>query len=80
MKTMLVSVAVAAFAVPSALARTATTTSSEYYLVPGCHDEKCTVVDKKPTSTTTTIVDNGTFKTKTEAETGIKSTKVCTEN
>jgi hypothetical protein len=38
--------------------------------------KKCTIVDKKPT----TIVDNGTFKTKTEAETGMKTMKVCTEN
>jgi hypothetical protein len=36
------------------------------------------VVDTKPTTTTTTIVDNGTYKTKTEAETGMKTTKVCT--
>lgn len=42
--------------------------------------KKCTIVDKKPTSTTTTIVDNGTFKTRTEAETGMKTIKVCTEN
>jgi hypothetical protein len=41
--------------------------------------KKCTVVDKKPTATTTTVVDNGTFKTKTEAETGMKTMKVCTE-
>ena len=34
---------------------------------------------KKPTTTTTTVVDNGTFETKTEAETGMKSMKVCTE-
>jgi hypothetical protein len=38
------------------------------------------VVDKKPTTTTTTVVGNGTFKTKTEAEAGLKTTKVCTEN
>jgi hypothetical protein len=42
--------------------------------------KKCTIVDKKPTATTTTIVDNGTFKTRTEAETGMKTIKVCTEN
>jgi hypothetical protein len=36
-------------------------------------------VDKKPTTTTTTVVDNGIFKTKTEAETGMKTMKVCTE-
>jgi len=35
------------------------------------------MVDEKPT-TTTTIVDNGTFG-KTEAETGMKSMKLCTE-
>jgi hypothetical protein len=29
--------------------------------------KKCTVVDTKPTTTTTTIVDNGTFKTKAES-------------
>ena len=45
----------------------------------GCDDQKCTIVDKKPT-TTTTIVDNGTFKTRSEAETGMKTIKVCTEN
>ena len=28
---------------------------------------------------TTTVVDNGTFKTKTEAGTGMKTTKICTE-
>ena len=39
---------------------------------------KCTVVDSKPTTTTATIVDNGTFKTRTEAETGMKTIKVCT--
>jgi hypothetical protein len=36
-------------------------------------------VDSKPT-TTTTVVDNGTFKTKTEAEVGMKATRICTEN
>jgi hypothetical protein len=34
----------------------------------------------QPTTTTTTVVDNGTFKTRTEAETGMKTMKVCTEN
>jgi hypothetical protein len=42
--------------------------------------KKCTIVDKKPTTTSMTIVDNGTFKTRTEAETGMKSIKVCSEN
>ena len=40
--------------------------------------KKCTIVGTKPTTSTTTIIDNGTFKTRTEAETGMKTMKVCT--
>jgi len=78
MKKILIAGAVAAFAVTSAFAQT-TTVSSEFYVVRDATTKKCTIVDKKPT-TTTTIVDNGTYKTRTEAETGMKTTKVCTEN
>jgi hypothetical protein len=74
MKKILLSGVVAAFAVTSAFAQTAT----EYYVVRDTTTKKCTIVDKKPTTTTTTIVDNGTFKSRTEAETGMKSMKVCT--
>jgi uncharacterized membrane protein len=77
MKKMLISGAVAAFAVTSAFAQPAV---SEYYVVRDASTKKCTIVDKKPTTTTTTVVDNGVFKTKTEAETGMKTMKVCTEN
>ena len=79
MKKLFIASAVGAFAITSAFAQT-TTVSSEYYVVRDATTKKCTVVDKKPTATTTTIVDNGTFKTKTEAETGMKTIKVCTEN
>jgi hypothetical protein len=75
MRKFLIIGAVSAFAVTSVYAQTAT----EYYVVRDAATKKCTVVDKKPTATTTTVVDNGTFKTKTEAETGMKSIKVCTE-
>lgn len=78
MKKLLISGAVAAFAVTSAFAQTAV--SSEFYVVRDASTKKCTIVDKKPTTTTTTVVDNGTFKTRTEAETGMKTMKVCTEN
>jgi hypothetical protein len=77
MKKLLISTAVAAFAVTSAFAQA---TVSEYYVVRDATTKKCTIVDKRPTTTTTTVVDNGTFKTRTEAETGMKSMKVCTEN
>ena len=56
-----------------------TASAAEFYVVRDATTKKCTVVESKPTTTTTTIVDNGTFKTKTEAEAGMKTTKVCTE-
>lgn len=73
----LISAAVVAFTATSAFAQA--TVSTEYYVVKDPTTKKCTIVDKKPT-TTTTIVDNGVFKTRTEAETGMKTMKVCTEN
>jgi hypothetical protein len=76
-KKLLLSGALVAFTVTSAFAQT--TVSTEYYVVRDATTKKCTIVDKKPT-TTTTIVDNGVFKTRTEAETGMKAMKVCTEN
>jgi len=43
--------------------------------------KKCTIVDKKPTVTTTTVVGDGkVYSTRTEAETGMKTVKVCTTN
>jgi hypothetical protein len=40
--------------------------------------KKCTIVDKKPTTTTTAVVGDGkVFKTRTAAETGMKTIKVC---
>jgi hypothetical protein len=68
-----------AFALTSAFAQT-TVVSSDYYVVRDATTKKCTIVDSKPTTTTTTVVDNGTFKTRTEAETSMKTMKVCTEN
>jgi hypothetical protein len=67
-----------------ALAFAATTVAesaiaAEFYVVRDSTTKKCTVVDTKPTTTTTTVVDNGTYKTKTEAESGMKTTKVCSE-
>jgi len=75
MKKLLLSGAIAAFAIASAVAQT-----TEFYVVRDATTKKCTIVDKRPTTTTTTVVDNGIFKTRTEAETGMKTMKVCTEN
>jgi len=50
---------------------------TEFYVVQDATTKKCTIVDKRPTTKTTTVVSNGVFKTRTEAETGMKTIKVC---
>ena len=74
-KLLATSLLVASFATP-AFAQT------EFYVVQDTATKKCTVVDKKPTVATQTIVTPaGTvYKTKTEAEAGMKTVKVCTTN
>jgi hypothetical protein len=75
MKRFAVAVALAtAFSVP-AFAQSTTTT--EYYVVQDASTKKCTIVDKKPTTTTTVQVGPMAFKTRAEAETGMKTIKVC---
>ena len=73
-KLVLAAALAAAFAVP-AFAQTA-----EFYVVQDTATKKCTIVDKKPTTNTMTVVSpSGTvYKTKAEAEAGMKTVKVCT--
>jgi hypothetical protein len=66
----------AAVLAASASAQTAT----EYYVVQDTATKKCTIVDKKPTTTTTVQVGPMAFKTRAEAETGMKTITVCTSN
>jgi hypothetical protein len=74
MKAFVGALLVCAFVTPALAA-------DEFYVVQDVKTKKCTVVDKKPTTTTeTTVVGNSVYKTKTEAETGMKSVKVCTTN
>lgn len=74
-KTLLLCAALACGATAS-IAQT-----TEFYIVHDTAAKKCMVVDKKPTtSTTVTMAGDGTvYKTRTEAEAAIKTTKVCTE-
>lgn len=53
--------------------------ADEFYVVQDAKTKKCTIVDKKPVDTTTTVVSpSGTvYKTRTEAEAGLKTVKVC---
>jgi hypothetical protein len=78
MKRILLATGLALAFAGAAYAQTVTTT--EYYVVQDASTKKCTIVDKKPTTTTSVVVGNGVFKTRTEAETGMKSVKVCTTN
>ena len=74
MKKLIVCGALAAFALGTQAA-----SAAEFYIVRDATIKKCTVVDTKPTTTTTTVVGDGVYKTKTEAESAVKTTKVCTE-
>ena len=53
---------------------------TEFYIVQDTATKRCTIVDQKPTVSTMTVVSpSGTiYKTRTEAETGMKTVKVCT--
>ena len=73
MKTLIAGLLACGFAT-SALAQTA-----EFWVVHEPATKKCTILTSKPTTTTTTtIVDGKSFKTRVEAETAMKTMKVCT--
>jgi hypothetical protein len=74
MKKLIVCGALAAFALGIQGA-----SAAEFYIIRDATTKKCTAVDTKPTTTTTTVVGDGVYKTKTEAESAVKTTKVCTE-
>jgi hypothetical protein len=65
---------VAAISIP-AFAQSTTTT--EYYVVQDATTKRCTIVDKKPTTTNVVQVGPVAFKSRAEAETGMKTIKVC---
>ena len=71
MKKFLISAAAAAIMTGAAYAQT------EFYVVQDTSTKICTIVDKKPTTTTVVVGDGKVFKTHTEAETGMKTMKVC---
>ena len=67
-------VMVAAFSLPAFAA-------DEFYIVQDVKTKKCTITETKPASTDVTVVSGDTvYKTKAEAETGMKTVKVCTSN
>ena len=55
--------------------------AAEFYVVQDVKTKKCTITETKPASTDVTVVSGDTvYKTKAEAETGMKTVKVCTSN
>lgn len=70
-KTLIAAALIASFAAPAFAA-------DSFYIVQDTATKKCSIVEQKPTAKTMTIVGNGTvYKTRTEAETGMKTVKVC---
>ena len=75
MKKIIVAAALSAALTVPALAQT------EFYVVQDVKTKKCTIVSEKPKDTTTvTQIGPVAFKTRTEAEGSIKTTKVCSTN
>jgi hypothetical protein len=74
MKKLILAAALVAFATP--------TLAAEFYIVQNTSTKKCTIVDKKPTATTTTVVggDGKVYATRVEAQNAMKTEKICTTN
>ena len=66
--------ALAALAAAPALAQAVTV--DEYYVVRDPDSKKCTIVEHRP-AVATSIVNNGAFKTRTDAEAAIKAMEDC---
>ena len=71
MNRLFFAAAFAAFAVPASAA--------EFYVVQDSSTKRCTIVEQRPTTTTSVVVGPGMFATRTEAETSLKTTKVCSD-
>jgi hypothetical protein len=74
MRKLLIAGAIAGGLVAPAAAQTVT----EFYIVRNPETKRCTIVSERPTTTTMVIVGDRAFKTRTEAETSLRTTKVCT--
>jgi hypothetical protein len=73
MRKLLCAAAVCAFITPAL--------GQEYYVVQDVKTKRCTIVSEKPTTTTTvTQVGPVVFKTREEAQAGLRKIKVCESN
>jgi hypothetical protein len=53
---------------------------ADFYVVENPTTHKCSIVSQKPTTTTETVVGNTVYKTRQEAESGMKTVKVCSDS
>ncbi|MBV9827148.1 MAG: hypothetical protein JO001_16005 [Alphaproteobacteria bacterium] len=72
----------AAIAASLVLPSVAAFADDSYYVIQDVKTKKCSIVDKKPVATESTVVgpDGVVYKTRTEAETAMKTVKVCTSS
>jgi hypothetical protein len=55
--------------------------AQSFYVVQDVKTKKCTIAETRPTSSELTVVSGDTvYKTRSEAETGMKTVKVCSSN
>jgi hypothetical protein len=54
--------------------------AEDYWVVRDSSTKHCTVVTEKPTVTTTTVIGNTAFETRSEAENSMKTTKICSSD
>jgi len=74
LKTILAGLIVVGYVVPAAAQTT-------YFIVRDPHTKHCQIVDQRPVSQEVTVLgpDGVIYKTRTDAETAMKTVKVCTD-
>jgi hypothetical protein len=71
MRFVLAAALVTMFALPAS--------AQSFYIVQDSASKKCTIVTEKPTVTSSVVIGNKTYTTKSEAEGALKTTTVCTQ-
>jgi hypothetical protein len=67
-----------AISLAALLACGATASAAEFYIVQDSSTKRCQIVEQRPTTSTSIVVGGDRmFSTRTEAETSMKTTKVC---
>lgn len=51
--------------------------AEDFYIVQDSSTKRCQIVEQRPTTTTTTVVGDGTYTSHVEAESAMKTVKVC---